>query len=535
MTGLRCDALDKMTHRKKTSLSFAYAAVALFILVVVLYLSSMLYHTGGRLVNPLDDTYIFFQYACQLADFQPMKYNAADPMTLGVSSPLYLLLLFLPAVLGVSGDGMVLVSFLLGAVFYAASAWLIYDLARELSSVFAARLAVVFFLLSGPAAWHYLSGMDTAFFSFAVLLAVWLYQRQEARRRTPGLAVLLVLLPLIRPEGIMLIAAYLSALAVNRRWKLFGRRLLQGLAGLALFALFNLFVSGELAPSSASPKSAALLGESGVFDLFYNASAFLASVIKGLLAGYFGAEAVGLMGGAIAWNAVILYLPPFFLLLALFGLSARTGKGNSGIGVFYALALLYHLLFLAVFLPLGWHHHRYIFPLLPPLLLFGAIGLASLRELWGERGRSFSKWLAAFCLVFFALSLFNFAALYGRNAYMYYKDHYRVSEYLRENIAPDVPLCAADVGILKYRTGNYLLDLKGIVSPWLGQASRRGAEALMGELAILPAAKRPRYAMLQARPDFPLEDWLAAGYLRPHKGLPATGHPAEMKIYELVY
>lgn len=535
--------MNKKKRQRNQIPGFAWLIFGLLISVAALYLCSMLYHTGGHPVSPLDDSYIFFQYASQLAQGEPMKYNTSDPSTLGVSSPLYMLLLSLPALFGITGDGMVLVGFVLGLAFFALSVVLMYRLAFNVSGdVAAARLAALFFTLSGLVAWHYLSGMDTGMFATCVLLFVLLVQREgEEKKRRGGsktrayLAALIVVLPLARPEGVVVIAAYLTYLAVRKCWGRLARRALAAVLALALFLGFNLLVGGQLAPSSAAPKSAVFAAGMGPFDLLYSASAYLGAVFKGLLAGYFGAQEVGYMGGSAAWNEVTLYLPPFFLLLSLLGLSALGGKGRNGVSFFYALALLYHLVFLSVFLPLGWHHHRYIFPLLPPLLAFGAAGICSLRGVWGGRGRAFSNWLAAFCLVFFLASLLNFASLYGRNAHLYYKDHYRVSEYVRENLPVDVPICAADIGIIKYRTGNYVVDLKGIISPWLGEAARSGTDALLAGLKSLPLEKRPRYALLQRRPDFKLESWLKAGYLEEMDVLPATGSASEMKIYRVKY
>ena len=59
-------------------------AVALAWLAI--YLASMLYHTGGRLALPLDDSFIYFQYARQAADGQFLQYNTGVEATAGATS-----------------------------------------------------------------------------------------------------------------------------------------------------------------------------------------------------------------------------------------------------------------------------------------------------------------------------------------------------------------------------------------------------------------------------------------------------------------
>ena len=91
-----------------------------------IYLASMLYHTGGRLALPLDDSFIYFQYARQAADGQFLQYNTGVEATAGATSILYMLLLVPGFWLGISGIGMVCCALLLGYIFLGLSACLLY-------------------------------------------------------------------------------------------------------------------------------------------------------------------------------------------------------------------------------------------------------------------------------------------------------------------------------------------------------------------------------------------------------------------------
>jgi hypothetical protein len=84
-------------------------------LVVLLYLSLSLSISADPLLMPLDDTYIHFQYARQMASGQPMVYHDGDPATSGGTSLLYPPLLALGYRLGFTGWSLAYWSLALGA------------------------------------------------------------------------------------------------------------------------------------------------------------------------------------------------------------------------------------------------------------------------------------------------------------------------------------------------------------------------------------------------------------------------------------
>ena len=78
----------------RTSRPWATALlVALGCSVGALYLVVALAAARGRVVAPLDDAYITFQYARQIARGHPYLYNDGDLPTTGMTSPLFGLLL----------------------------------------------------------------------------------------------------------------------------------------------------------------------------------------------------------------------------------------------------------------------------------------------------------------------------------------------------------------------------------------------------------------------------------------------------------
>src|SRR5205814_1478352 len=113
--------------------------------------------THGQLGLPMDDPYIHFQFARNLASGAGFAFNAGHP-TPGATSPLWVVLLALARLLGASIEGAAIA---LGVLFAAAAAWLTYELGRAARlSAAAAFIAALAVGASGRFAWASLSGME---------------------------------------------------------------------------------------------------------------------------------------------------------------------------------------------------------------------------------------------------------------------------------------------------------------------------------------------------------------------------------------
>src|SRR5688572_32764463 len=107
---------------------------ALFVLiaVVIFALFVAVGYTAGHsnLLMPLDDVYIHFQYAKQLALGQPYVYNPGQAPTSGATSFLYPYLLAFGYLIGFKGLWLGLWAMLIGLVALTAAQWAIYHLCR---------------------------------------------------------------------------------------------------------------------------------------------------------------------------------------------------------------------------------------------------------------------------------------------------------------------------------------------------------------------------------------------------------------------
>jgi len=162
----------------RTSRRWAIALlVALGCSVGALYLVVASAAVQGRAVAPLDDAYITFQYARQIARGHPYVYNDGDLPTTGMTSPLFGFLLAGAYLLGGVGERLSTFAVGIGAVWLGASAWLAHRLASRLMSEASIGqgwplVAAALVVLSGPVQWACLNGMETGLFIVLTLAAL---------------------------------------------------------------------------------------------------------------------------------------------------------------------------------------------------------------------------------------------------------------------------------------------------------------------------------------------------------------------------
>ena len=181
---------------------------------------------NGRPVAPLDDAYITYQYARQMARGYPYQYNDGDPPTTGMTSPLFGFLLAGAYLLGFTGERLVAFAVAAGVIWLGLIAWLTYRLASHLPPPPPpsppARggaeggwllIAAVFVLLSGPVQWGCFNGMETGLFTVLTLAALDAF----LAGRTAWCAPWLGLAGLTRPEGLILIGLIWAATLLGVR------------------------------------------------------------------------------------------------------------------------------------------------------------------------------------------------------------------------------------------------------------------------------------------------------------------------------
>ncbi len=460
------------------------------------------------LALPLDDAYIFMQYARQALAGQWGHYTPLAPSSSGVSGPLYLLTLTGCMGLGVPGPW---------------AAWWIGALSLGLALSAAWRLGQRLYthapgwllpgLLLAHAAWvaSFFQGMDTGLLH-ALLLWAWIRvsENDQSWRRWATLLAL----AWARPEG-ALAALVLGLTAIphdpRRRW--------QGpwVVTLALSPALGLWAwSGSWTPDSLRPKL--------LYNLIPDPSAhakeslrFVGAAIKDLFLGLGHAKSsVGYLGSATYGNPPAAQLPWMALGVALAGLAwswrqdARLRALWIGVWLWWVLCLLA----LAWQIPLGWQRHRYLAPLLTPVTL----GVAALLNACYKDVRPLFRTLfVAVSLLWVGHGLYRwpwFLKETQASALGYAATDRQAA--LMVNASPLAgPLAGADAGLLAWYSGREFVDLLGVTDGALGRARLEGRGALLESLARLGPRRPVLLAVQTGRPDFDVVPLLRLGLLRP--------------------
>jgi len=437
--------------------------------------------TDGQGGVPLDDAWIHFQFARNLARGDGLSFNPGDP-TSGSTAPLWTLLL--AAVYRVGGRFPVGGQALSGVCFLALLV-VTYALGKRLAgSRWAAWLAGALVAVNGRMVWAGLSALETCLFAALTLWAIGAHlgdvRAGVYRART---AALFALAALSRPEGYLLFALSLADFAWHTGRQVNATRntnqeprvaccvlrvaccvlrsvLLPAAVFTALvspYLLFSLFTSGHLLPNTYHAKA--------VVDLRPD-TAFLSVAARYL----------------VLDNPIL--LPLYVLGVALLfwpRLSPlRPGLRASLLGLWSAgLPLVYAFLHAVLY-----QHGRYLIPLVPCNALIGLVGLLGAQRLahrrgwlhvllvpqgsWGRpRGGIWVRLVVITLLIVAgtAWRLPTMARLYAWNVDNINEMHVALGRWVVAHTAPDALLALNDIGAITYISERPVLDLAGLITP----------------------------------------------------------------------
>ncbi len=469
--------------------------VALGSLAVAGYFGAEIYLLDGGLGFPLDDSWIHLQFARNLAAGEGLSYNPGTLVT-GSTAPLWTALLSLAFVL--PGSPLVW-SKLLGIALFLLLIPATYRLARALSvgrGVSAAAAALT--TATSWLVWSALSGMEIPLFA---LLSVAGIERHLAERRrgpgTPFSALLLALAMLARPEGLLLVLAAFADRVVGLWPQLWGSELRRAerKAALATLAQWLLIAAIVLVPTM----------------IFYRA------VGDGFLPTTFSAKSPGLQrlvpSLSYLWVVAGIFFPvqPWMTLLALAGCLTLVaeGLGDRSRAAFLpalwlvGLPLAYSLIsYLGPAVLVG-NFGRYYFPLVPMLVVAGAVAIDRLAAGLPGGGRPWRRLIAplavAALLLPTLLDLGRGAERYTRSVLNVEDSDVAMARWLETRLAPEAVLAVNDIGALRYLLPNQVVDLAGIGNPEIGEhfaaAEARGQHWRAGIESFLED-KRPDYLVV---------------------------------------
>ena len=426
---------------------------------------------------PLDDPWIHFQFARNLAEGQGFAYNPGVPVA-GSTAPLWTMLL--AAAFALFGSYPALAK-AIGIAAALATALLARRLASTWTGIPAlGLLAGVVTALAAPLVWGALSGMEVALAALLVTAAL-LAHTAEREWLT---ALLLGLAALARPESVLLVPlVWLSRPVTLRR-----TAILFALVGavLAPAVTFNLVTAGAPWPATASAKI-----EGGLVGLLSGAREPLATTLA-RRPWQFEAE-----WAETLWRANVLL--PLLLLPGLWILWRRLGRV-----ALPAAALLLQPLGMALLAPYrgpAFQEGRYAAHLLPMAIAAAVMALIPLA------GRPRLGRAAAAALIIAGLAALPAAALrYAWAVQNIDAMQVHLGRWAAAHTPREARLGLNDVGAIAYVSRREVVDLMGLVTPAIIPYRRDGEAGVLryleracpDYLIIFPAW----FPHLSAKPDW---------------------------------
>ena len=447
---------------------------------------------------PLDDAYIHWQYAKQIAEGDYFRYQAGEPVSSGETSFLYVHLVALGYLVGFRDS--LLIVWVYGWAWLSTTAvfFLAWRIGKRLSSNALGWAAVALIGSSGWLAWAFWSGMEIALFSALLLSAA--YALLEPNVPANRFWLLLGCIALCRPEGAIFAVILFAMIGLGRirniapyfdtsrfRFTLSLPATLLCVAGPPLFYRLttSTFASNGLLAKSLFYNPIKTWNEQGL-EMLDNVRAI-------------GVFLLGFSPGSISWlgSHPGEFVLPFALIFAAVGLVALGWKPDPvrrvaalllGIGVFVSLVSIATLEVWML------HSFRYLVPFIPLLYILALYGLEN-----GFAGLCLhdrSVWIsfAAAAVVLQLGHAPDWITRYAEQATTIAEKQIQAAEWMKRQLPLDSRVAINDAGALAYYSRQHLDDLVGLVTNGNTLAYRLGEGGVYERMEDLPPEQRPRYA-----------------------------------------
>ena len=533
-------------------------AIALLLLAVTAYQAGRALRTermiieaagGGGMSLPLDDSFIYLQYARAIAQGHPFVYTPGNAPTTGSTSLWYPLLLVPPHWFGASPEFAIAWVFGLGVLSYFLMALLAGKLGTALGGWPGGVVATGLVLASPHLLWGALSGMEIGLYAVLLLATAIAYVREREEAHFPTFRWWVFLLAGARPEGAVLCALF-AALALRDAWRAGARDGVRRspatavlcLAAAALPFIVNVAVAGSIESTSSQAKS------------------ILAEPYRETRASY--ATGAPRIVGEIAKTYLSLLLPqpvegrgtipPAFGWVTGLGLLGFAACGRwPGRRRWPATGTMLAVVgvgMIVVVLPVHWwvQYFRYLQGLFPLFIAIVAAGWGRLAYLLPARIPRSVAAIAGAVTVAIPLAVAvppmlpeqsDIILLYGHNCQNILYQQIAVGRWIDANLPPNAVVGLNDAGAIAYFGRRSTVDLVGLTSAGYARVYRSGLGCLFEHLRRQPASRIPTYFAIY--PDwFPY--WPESGILGPesfraHLGFNTICGGTDMVVYSAAW
>lgn len=466
---------------KRRSIAIWFLLCLLVGLILVVFIMTGRAVRHGQLLLPLDDVYIHFQYARQIAVGQPFVYNPGGVPTSGATSLLYPWFLAVGYRAGFTDLNLAYFALAAGAIALLVSAMLVYRIVMSVSvrSSLVPVVVAACFVLNGAMVWHAMSGMETMLVILFTLVC--LLGMLEGRLHV--LVTGATLLSLTRPEGGLL--SLIGVMFYWRMWQAARFRSMQTwllvipLAAILVQPLVNVSITGSMVASGNTAKS--ILG---------TVPFLWTQVIERVISQYLRACAELLTGMSSREG---LYHLPFLLVIAALGLFGfRHQNRVRSVGLMCLLWIGAGLAAVSTLDTAFWHFKRYQMPFIALLFPLAGWGLVVIQEMGGRRyvsGRIVTRLLLLAWIGTTVCTAGKFWSHYALNVGYVYAQPYQMARWLAANTAPSSVVAVHDVGMMRYAGQRMTLDIVGLTTLGATDYWRNGP----GAVAEFLIQERPDY------------------------------------------
>ncbi len=474
----------------------AYAGIPLTILVAMCFLGAMLHYTQGGMSMPLDDTFIYFNFARNIASGHIMEWTPGGGFSSAATCPLYPFVLAVGYGLGFADDMLVLWAFLLGVGAAVASFFLMVDLVRRVTGgdvPWAGVFGGALFLSSGFLFWGYLSGMEIPLFGVVIMASLvsahaYFDEKEAARPRwRTHLIVWASIMSVLRPEGLFL-SLMLAGLIVARPLVAHDRR-----AGRRLLPWFGVAAPG-LAWLVITWASTGHFGSAGMMQksYFYEPSMTLYMLVN-LTTQNIAKVATGLYSGFYFYDGSPLFLTPLFFVGLVPALVREARDRRPGFAWLSALWFFVGSLSTMLSLSSDDHHFRYQMPFYHIYLLWAAAGVVFIVRTATDRWRFAAVAMIPWFLLVSLLSLPRWMDSYGMNAKNIYEQQIRMARIVHDILPDDALVGINDAGAIPYFGGRRTFDVLGLATEGQSIWFRSGPGSLYERFENMQPHERPDF------------------------------------------
>ncbi|MBI5538121.1 MAG: hypothetical protein HY898_35695 [Deltaproteobacteria bacterium] len=436
---------------------------------------------AGHPAVPLDDAFIHFQYARNLASGHFFTYAPGDSFTSGATSFVWPAALAFFHLIGFHDLSIIWPAWILGFIAHAALVVETWRLSSRLTGKHTAYGAAAMAALFGGFTWFAASGMETIPLSWIIartarVASEWCEAApgDRSKRRRNELIALGIVAPLIRPEGMlatgMACVALLSfAAGAAKGWRARSWGLMP-LIGAAILPLLNLVMTGHAGTTTAQVKWLPL-------SPYYPTLATLWPPIRANIQLMFST----LLNGE-QWSAI--FIPKGstpFAIAALIAIPIAGWRAARPWRAFFILVFA-----LGIFLPCTygsylWNRLRYLWPFVPGWLVgfaclsrLVAEAAAQLHPRWISLGPIISGSVAGLLASFLSWTIDDVA----QSASAIDRQQVTLGIWARDHLPADANIGVNDTGAIAYMSGKHTFDVVGLTTAgearyWVAGAGSR--------------------------------------------------------------